>query len=266
MSANNASARYSRTGGILSACRGEEARPLWGRKNSLRYSWRDNVKKGFPAFTVETARLAIVPPQWQTRENGFNFRVPAPSRGRRFYSLVPSPPPGVLPPSTRATPAIPLLECCRAHSFQLWSSASSPRIRWNELALRNRKASLHPPLLSNPSSPHLLSPPPLSFSLSLSLVSTRENRCGFPSIFLHVRTRDPMEWNHVVRTNPSNEPVFTIVYENAQHVLEHLSRLNYSTGSNDPISRREQPRFQYRFRRGASIRAVITIPIVINTA
>lgn len=174
MSANNASARYSRTGGILSACRGEEARPLWGRKNSLRYSWRDNVKKGFPAFTVETARLAIVPPQWQTRENGFNFRVPAPSRGRRFYSLVPSPPPGVLPPSTRATPAIPLLECCRAHSFQLWSSASSPRIRWNELALRNRKASLHPPLLSNPSSPHLLSPPPLSFSLSLSRFHARE--------------------------------------------------------------------------------------------
>lgn len=25
--------------------------------------------------------------KWQTRENGFNFRVPAPSRGRRFYSL-----------------------------------------------------------------------------------------------------------------------------------------------------------------------------------
>lgn len=264
MSANNASARYSRTGGILSACRGEEARPLWGRKNSLRYSWRDNVKKGFPAFTVETARLAIVPPQWQTRENGFNFRVPAPSRGRRFYSLVPSPPPGVLPPSTRATPAIPLLECCRAHSFQLWSSASSPRIRWNELALRNRKASLHPPLLSNPSSPHLLSPPPLSLSLSLSFPRARTVAVSLQFFSTFVRA---IQWNGTMsceRTRPT--VVFTIVYENAQHVLEHLSRLNYSTGSNDPISRREQPRFQYRFRRGASIRAVITIPIVINTA
>lgn len=43
-------------------------------------------------------RLAIVPPQWQTRENGFNFRVPEPSRAVVVYSFVVSPPsPGVLP-------------------------------------------------------------------------------------------------------------------------------------------------------------------------
>ena len=66
-------------------------------------------------------RLAIVPPQWQTRENGFNFRVPERSRAvavvllfRRVTTITRS-----ASPSTRATPAIPLLECCRAHSFQL---------------------------------------------------------------------------------------------------------------------------------------------------
>lgn len=102
-------------------------------------------------------------------------------------------------PSTRTTPAIPLLECCRAHSFQLWSSASSLRIRWNELALRNRKASL-PPFVLSPSLPNpstLLSPPPLrSLSLSLSLLHAPPSlprfhareplRFPFPkAVFLH---------------------------------------------------------------------------------
>lgn len=61
------------TGGIPSAYRGEEARPLWGGKNSLRYSRCDKVKKGFPAFTVETARLAIVPPQMANTRKRFQL-------------------------------------------------------------------------------------------------------------------------------------------------------------------------------------------------
>ena len=97
----------------------------------------------------------------------------------------------VLSPSTKQPPPFWLdLECCRADSFQLWSSASSVRIRWNELALRNRKALVFTLPLISPI-------PRFSLSLSLSLlldrfsslsfpfvssfVSRRENRCGFPS-------------------------------------------------------------------------------------
>lgn len=217
-------------------------------------------------------RLAIVPPQWQTRENGFNFRVPEPSRAvavvllfRRVTTITRS-----ASPSTRATPAIPLLECCRAHSFQLWSSASSLRIRWNELALRNRKASLPPfvlsPSLSNPST--LLSPPPLSLSFSLSFspprpaVSPSFPRARTVAVSLPESSFSPRD--SFVRA----------IQRNAQRVSPTtFSRLNRSTqrGSNDPIFETETisksiPISFLSMRRIDTVINVITIPIVINSA
>lgn len=203
-------------------------------------------------------RLAIVPPQWQTRENGFNFRVPEPSRAvavvllfRRVTTITRS-----ASPSTRATPAIPLLECCRAHSFQLWSSASSLRIRWNELALRNRKASLPPfvlsPSLSNPST--LLSPPPLrSLSLSLSLLHAPPSlphfhareplRFPFPkAVFLHA-TRSYARSNETRNVFPQQLSLAWTVQLNVARMIRFSRR------------KRFRNRFQYRFFRcGASIR------------
>ena len=143
--------------------------------------------------------------KWQTRENGFNFRVPAPSRGRRFYSLS----------SRRVTTtqsASPLDEnnprhsATRVLSRSLFSTLIERLFTAHKMKWISAPEPENLPLSSSPLSfpfQSLLAPSTLllllSRSLSLSLVSTRENRCGFPFRMRFVqffstrlvRTRDP---------------------------------------------------------------------------
>lgn len=246
--------------------------PLWGRKNSLRYSWRDNVKKGLPAFTLKPRASPLSLRNGKHEKTVSTFECPHRRATVRSYSrlVTAAQSASTSPPSsTRAFPRhsstrVPLSRSLFSTLIERLFTAH--KMKWIS-APETGKPRLPSPfpfslsLLHAPPFLHAREPLPFPFpSLPFPNKSRNEHSFSPPRLVdtsCSTSRVDPIEWRQ--RANG----VYVRFERLSSLVLGWIIHLNRSRDKN--ILRIDS---NIVFHAG-SIRLtgrLITIPIVINTA